>query len=297
MVNEIEKNIEPNTKLFVGFIPSSLEEDELRDELGKFGKLISLFYMADLQNGCHGWAFATFEDSVSITRAIEGINGKYFFENSTEPCKASIVTPKTPEYQPTGQYSHTHLPAYPPQILVNSLWQQFTTNEGVSYYYNTKSGYSQWQKPVTTSVHGNSQKVAAGSSSFGPPGSNLFLFHVPAEWNDLDLIQHFQHFGNVLSARVERDSAGKNRGYGFISYDNPHSAFNAIKSMNGFSVGGKFLKVQLKKGEEHLFTQAPEQTSPYGYNNSVISSRIDLDHSQKDENSQCFHSKLNYYPY
>lgn len=41
-------------------------------------------------------------------------------------------------------------------------------------------------------------------------------------------------------------------GFGFVSYDNPASAIAAIRAMNGYAVCGKFLKVQLKKGEEHL---------------------------------------------
>jgi len=34
---------------------------------------------------------------------------------------------------------------------------------------------------------------------------------------------------------------------GFVSYDSPISAQNAIQAMNGFQVGVKRLKVQLKR--------------------------------------------------
>ncbi|VEL24332.1 unnamed protein product [Protopolystoma xenopodis] len=34
---------------------------------------------------------------------------------------------------------------------------------------------------------------------------------------------------------------------GFISFDNPTSAQNAIQAMNGFQIGMKRLKVQLKR--------------------------------------------------
>ena len=37
---------------------------------------------------------------------------------------------------------------------------------------------------------------------------------------------------------------------GFVSYDNPQSAQNAIAGMNGFQVGPKKLKVQLKRPRE-----------------------------------------------
>lgn len=37
---------------------------------------------------------------------------------------------------------------------------------------------------------------------------------------------------------------------GFVSYDQPMSAQAAIQAMNGFSVGTKRLKVQLKRSKE-----------------------------------------------
>lgn len=45
-------------------------------------------------------------------------------------------------------------------------------------------------------------------------------------------------------------TTGKSKGYGFISYDNQNSALTAVRMMNGFQVGSKRLKVQIKKGEE-----------------------------------------------
>jgi len=37
---------------------------------------------------------------------------------------------------------------------------------------------------------------------------------------------------------------------GFVSYDNPTSATMAIQAMNGFQIGMKRLKVQLKRPRE-----------------------------------------------
>jgi len=38
-------------------------------------------------------------------------------------------------------------------------------------------------------------------------------------------------------------------GIGFVSYDNPQSANEAVATMNGFKVFKKRLKVEIKKGE------------------------------------------------
>jgi CUG-BP- and ETR3-like factor len=61
----------------------------------------------------------------------------------------------------------------------------------------------------------------------------------------------FATFGNLLSAKVFVDRAtNQSKCFGFVSYDNPNSATAAIQTMNGFQVGMKRLKVQLKKPRE-----------------------------------------------
>ncbi|KAL6845035.1 hypothetical protein ACP4OV_025208 [Aristida adscensionis] len=82
----------------------------------------------------------------------------------------------------------------------------------------------------------------------GPPGANLFIYHIPQEFGDHDLANAFQSFGRVLSAKVFVDKAtGVSKCFGFVSYDSPASAQTAISMMNGFQLGVKKLKVQLKR--------------------------------------------------
>ncbi|KAJ9696363.1 hypothetical protein PVL29_008537 [Vitis rotundifolia] len=116
-------------------------------------------------------------------------------------------------------------------------------------------------RPPTMMTSNSPTTSGAGASSGGqvegPPGANLFIYHIPQEFGDHELAHAFQEFGRVLSAKVFVDKAtGASKCFGFVSYDSPASAQSAISMMNGCQLGGKKLKVQLKRDNN-------KQNKPY----------------------------------
>jgi len=66
-----------NKKLFVGNLPFSATEDQLRDIFSQFGEIVDLKLIVDRMTGrSKGFAFVEFADEATAQAAIEATNGK-----------------------------------------------------------------------------------------------------------------------------------------------------------------------------------------------------------------------------
>ncbi|CAM6095102.1 unnamed protein product [Calypogeia fissa] len=140
-----------------------------------------------------------------------------------------------PVYQ---NYSAVQYPmAYPGTVLYQGVPQ------GVASAGLPILGMSPTPAPQTTA-----NVTGVTPQTEGPPGANLFIYHIPLEFGDQELSSTFASFGNVISAKVFVDrTTGASKCFGFVSYDSPEAAQAAINVMNGFQLSGKRLKVQLKR--------------------------------------------------
>jgi RNA recognition motif-containing protein len=74
----------------------------------------------------------------------------------------------------------------------------------------------------------------------------LFVGGLSWDTTTEDLTTAFAKFGTVLDATVILDrTTGRSRGFGFVTFDKPPDAMEAVKQMNGAELDGRILKVNL----------------------------------------------------
>jgi cold-inducible RNA-binding protein len=81
--------------------------------------------------------------------------------------------------------------------------------------------------------------------------NKLYVGNLSYSTGDQDLQEQFARFGSVSSAKVmmDRDS-GRSKGFGFVEMANAEDAQSAIRAMNGQSLDGRDLVVNLARPRE-----------------------------------------------
>ena len=81
--------------------------------------------------------------------------------------------------------------------------------------------------------------------------SKLYVGNLPYTADDASLRTNFAEFGDVTSAKVmmDRDS-GRSKGFGFVEMGTAEQAEAAIKGLNGMSVGGRDIVVNISRPKE-----------------------------------------------
>ena len=81
--------------------------------------------------------------------------------------------------------------------------------------------------------------------------NKLFVGNLSFETTENDLQDAFAAHGTVVEANLMMDRmSGRPRGFGFVTMSTPEEAQKAIAALNGASIGGRALTVNVAKPRE-----------------------------------------------
>lgn len=81
--------------------------------------------------------------------------------------------------------------------------------------------------------------------------SKIYVGNLPYSVTDSSLESNFSEFGTVSSARVMMDrDTGRSKGFGFVEMASAEVAQAAISALNGMSVDGRSIVVNLARPRE-----------------------------------------------
>ena len=81
--------------------------------------------------------------------------------------------------------------------------------------------------------------------------TKLYVGNLPYSIDDAILRNNFTEFGGVTSAKVMMDrDTGRSKGFGFVEMSTSEQAEAAIQSLNGMSVDGRSIVVNISRPKE-----------------------------------------------
>ena len=81
--------------------------------------------------------------------------------------------------------------------------------------------------------------------------SKLYVGNLPYTADDASLRTNFAEYGDVTSAKVMMDrDTGRSKGFAFVEMGNAEQAEAAIQGLNGMSVGGRSIVVNISRPKE-----------------------------------------------
>ena len=87
---------------------------------------------------------------------------------------------------------------------------------------------------------------------------NIYVSNLSFNVQDEDLKEYFAEYGEVTSAKVITDKlSNRSRGFGFVEMSDDEAAQKAIKELDGATVDGRAIKVNVAKPKEE---RAPKQS-------------------------------------
>ncbi|KAG0514903.1 hypothetical protein BDA96_10G233200 [Sorghum bicolor] len=245
--------------LYVGDLAESVDETQLHAVFSQVAPLVSVRVCRDIVSGVSlGYGYVNFYSRQEATCALEALNfaplsGKHIrvmFSNRDPSLRKSgranlFVKNLEPSIDSKNLYEMfssfgTILSC---KVATDSAGQskgygfvQYETEESAQDAINRLNGMLANDREMFVGLHMRRQNREVKFT-------NVYIKNLPTEFSDDDLRQEFAPFGEITSAVVMRDVNGVSKCFGFVNFEKPEFALEAVKKANGKVINDKTLYV------------------------------------------------------
>jgi RNA recognition motif-containing protein len=230
------------TKLFVGCLPYSKTEADLKSLFEPFGGVQEISILRRPDGNSKGAAFVTYQTAEAAQSAMSYLQN-YMFPGSPRGLNISLsgeggggggghqqqyMAPPTPSVRPGMKGGQ--------MPMGGQQWgyQQPYMVQGQGYVQHRPQFAHQPMPPQTPFP---SAAMKGGAS--GPPGSKVFVGQLPYSKSESDLFQLFNAIGPVAEVVLLKNKAtNEKKGAGFVRFLNAQHAAQAVAALDGFTFAG-----------------------------------------------------------
>jgi polyadenylate-binding protein len=279
-------NANHSASLYVGELDPSVTEAMLFELFSSIGQVASIRVCRDaVTRRSLGYAYVNYNNTADGERALEDLN---YTSIKGKPCRI-MWSQRDPALRKTGQGNVfiKNLDAAIDNKALHDTFSQFGNilsckvaqdemgaSKGYGFvHYETAEAANNAIKSVNGMLL-NDKKVFVGHhiakrdrmSKFEEMKANftnVYIKNIDESVTDDEFSKLFEKYGDVISASITRDDAGKSRGFGFVNYSTHEAAAQAVDELNDLDFHGKNLYVgraqKKHEREEELRKQYEQQ--------------------------------------
>eukprot|EP01133_Synstelium_polycarpum_P017111 gene17111-20382_t len=226
------------SRVYIGNIHFSLTEADLTVAFAPYGPIKSLNLSKDPTTGkSKGYCFIEYSYPDAATNAIQHMNQQVM---AGRPIKVGrpyipVVNQSGGSATPTTNVSTSNTAATTPISTPTKSSHLHLTPTPTSFNPHTPT-------PVSTNVI--TLPTPPPKPEVPISENRIYVGSIPWNVTEEQIKVIFSSLGNIVSCSLMPNvESGRHKGYGFIDYDNPKSADDAISSLNGLDMGGRTIKV------------------------------------------------------
>lgn len=249
-----------SASLYVGDLNPDVTEANLFEIFNQVGSVASIRVCRDaITRRSLGYAYVNFHTATDADRALESLNNQPI---KGRPCRI-MWSQRDPSMRKSGK-GNIFIKNLDKKIDHKSLFDTFQqfgnilsckieldeTNESKGYGYIQFATQEAADKSIDK-VNGkmlNGKKVFVGSfvprkeriaEAHNKKYTNVFIKNLDDKVDDEELRKMFSAYGTIKSAIIMRDDQGKTKGFGFVNFEQPEEAEDAVAKLNDTELDGK----------------------------------------------------------